>query len=323
MDQISKILLLNQMIKNYDANVLDIDPLVSEFQNVASNHSTYFKDTTLFDEYISALSEMKKLNEKQKDIRLKKIDRLEELLRKEEVKIFQRDYHTYSYRKVDWVVVKDRQAPIDGFTKELKTTIGYYSDWRWAGVELNPGVGNYTDAMLACDPLYILDTNKSKMNEIQSKFSKRFATTRLFGYASLGELPQNQLGIATSINDYEFMPIDPIKDQMREVYSVLRPGGHFIFTYNDCEKEPGINFCGNGYRCYNTKTLMISLVRSLGFDFVEGKNFLDAHSWMVVKKPGDLTSQKLSAPLVKIVTPKITELQKVRYNSTHERYNKK
>ena len=51
---------------------------------------------------------------------------------------------------------------------------------------------------------------------------------------------------------------------------------------------------------------MISLVRGLGFDLVESKNFLDAHSWMVVKKPGDLISQKLSAPLVKIVTPKIT-----------------
>ena len=38
----------------------------------------------------------------------------------------------------------------------------------------------------------------------------------------------------------------------------------------------------------------------LGFDIVKEQCYREANSWMVVKKPGELTTQKLSAPLVKI-----------------------
>ena len=103
------------------------------------------------------------------------------------------------------------------------------------------------------------------------------------------------------------MPIDPIKDEIRKVYSALHPGGYFVFTYNDCEREASLDFL-NGhstYRSYNTKTLMTNMVYGLGFDIIKEQCYRNAHSWMVVKKPGELTSQKLNAPLVMIKTPKI------------------
>lgn len=301
MDQVSKILLLNQMIENYTTNVFDIDDQLDNFQNVALKHSSYFKDKTLHDQYISTLGEMKKLNETQKDIRLKKIKKLQDLLRKEETKIFQRDYYNYSYRIVDSEVVAQRQLPVEGFTSKMKTTISYYCDWKWAGVQLNPGSGEYTDSMIACDPLYLLNDDTTNMSAISHRFNRFFAEKRLFPVKKINKLPQEQIGMAININAYEFMPIDPIKCEMRKVLNALCPGGYFIFTYNDCEKQPGINFCMEGYRCYNTKSLMSSLAQGLGFDIVKTDNFLDTHSWMVVKKPGVRTSQKLSAPLVKIV----------------------
>ncbi len=46
---------------------------------------------------------------------------------------------------------------------------------------------------------------------------------------------------------------------------------------------------------------MSTLAYSIGFDVVSsGSTDNGTHSWMVVKKPGDLTTQKLSAPLVTI-----------------------
>ena len=84
---------------------------------------------------------------------------------------------------------------------------------------------------------------------------------------------------------------------MKQVFSLLKPGGHFIFTYNDCEYEPQIDLC-QGFTSYNTKTIMSALVEIYGFDVVQSKCVRNTHSWMVVKKPGGLTSQKLSAPLV-------------------------
>ena len=48
---------------------------------------------------------------------------------------------------------------------------------------------------------------------------------------------------------------------------------------------------------------MSNMVYGLGFDIVKEQCYRDAQTWMVVKKPGDLTSQKLTAPLVAIETP--------------------
>jgi hypothetical protein len=46
------------------------------------------------------------------------------------------------------------------------------------------------------------------------------------------------------------------------------------------------------------------MVEMFGFDIVKTAEVCNgAHSWMVVKKPGELTSQKLTSPLVKIETP--------------------
>ena len=46
---------------------------------------------------------------------------------------------------------------------------------------------------------------------------------------------------------------------------------------------------------------MTSMVQMFGFDIVKQENYCNgAHSFMVVKRPGKLTSQKLGAPLVEV-----------------------
>jgi hypothetical protein len=123
-------------------------------------------------------------------------------------------------------------------------------------------------------------------------------------YDNLLHLPHEHLGLAVSVNSYEFWPIDPIKTEMQKVYNLLLPGGHFIFTYNDCEQLASLDLCANDYRSYNTKSLMTSMVQMLGFDIVKRKEECNgSHSFMVVKKPGKLVSQKLSSPLIQIETP--------------------
>ena len=60
-----------------------------------------------------------------------------------------------------------------------------------------------------------------------------------------------------------------------------------------------------GYYSYNTKTLMISLVEMLGFEIVKTDVWREAQSYMVVKKPGDLQTQKKSASIVQITPNKL------------------
>jgi len=256
----------------------------------------------LYNELDSALEDMHRINN-EFNTKLDNVDKkIEELLRIQEISVLQRDYETYENNQPTLSLMQERAIDDEKVIQLMSADIGYFSDWRWAGIELNPSTGLLTRSMLACDPLYLYTGNIVDEDNIKSKFNNFFADKRLMMYNDLDKLPQGQLGLATSINCYEFWPVDPIKNEMQKVYNLLRSGGHFIFTYNDCEKEASLDFLSGqvAYRSYNTRSLMINLVEMLGFDIIKEQSFQESHSWMVVKKPGDLTSQKLAAPLVEI-----------------------
>ena len=307
MKLVDKMILFNRFLRNNKDRKLQLDELLASNKEYFQEQSRYWRDKSLYNELDSALDDMQRMNDEYNSS-LDKVDKkISELLREQELVVLRRDYNTYTTQERTLELMQERALKDKEFIKELSTDVGYYSDWRWAGVELNPSTGSLTESMLACDPLYLYTGNIADTDSIRGKFNSFFADKRLMIYDDLDKLPQNQMGVATSINCYEFWPIDPIKDEMRKVYNILCPGGYFIFTYNDCEQEASLDFLAGAeaYRSYNTRTLMKTMVEMLGFDIVKEQCYREANSWMVVKKPGDLTTQKLTAPLVKIDTPKL------------------
>jgi SAM-dependent methyltransferase len=304
MKLVDKMILLTRMIQDTEDYKLDVLPDIQQQQSFYTDQKKYVKDKSLYEQGEEILEEMQLLYKKHDEINKKLKDRISNLLRTEEVAILRRDYDRFALTEPNLDLMEERASTLEAeFIKEISKTIGYYSDWRWAGIELNPSNGILTSSMLACDPLYIYKGNVVDTDNVKNKFNSFFAEKRLMFCDHFHHLPQQQLGLAVSINCYEFWPLDPIKQEMQNVYKALRPGGHYIFTYNDCEKMAGLDFCTNDYRAYNTQTLMSNMVYGLGFDIVKEQCYRDAQTWMVVKKPGDLTSQKLTAPLVAIETP--------------------
>lgn len=266
------------------------------------DQSKYWKDKTLYTNIVDTIHEIQlQYDRLESDIKALE-SKQNELVRKEEVHIFQDDYARYESIPVNLEAVEDRLENYDPeFVEKITAKIQYYSDWRHAGVDLNPTSGNFTRTLLACDPLYVLTSKLVDVDKLKSKFNTFFAERRLYQYSNYDDLPQEQLGLAVNIGEYEHIPIEPIKDELKKVYNLLKPGGYFIFTYNNCEYKASLDFCGI-YRSYNTKTLMKSLTYATGFDTVEEGDFCNgAHSLLIVKKPGELTSLKNSAPVVKVI----------------------
>jgi len=304
MKLVDKMILFNRFLRNNKDRKLQLDELLASNKEYFQEQSRYWRDKSLYNDLDSALDDIQRINDEYNSS-LDKVDKkISELLREQELVVLRRDYDTYATQERTLELMQERALKDKEFINEISADVGYYSDWRWAGVELNPSTGSLTESMLACDPLYLYTGNIADTDGIRSKFNSFFADKRLMIYDDLDKLPQGQLGLATSINCYEFWPIDPIKDEMRKVYNILCPGGYFVFTYNDCEREASLDFLAGAeaYRSYNTRTLMKSMVEMLGFDIVKEQCYREANSWMVVKKPGDLTTQKLSAPLVTIET---------------------
>jgi SAM-dependent methyltransferase len=304
MKLVDKMILLTRMIQDNEDYKLDVISDIQKQHSFHDDQKKYVKDKSLYEQSQSILEEMERLHHEYNAVNKKLKHRILSLLRTEEVAILRRDYDTFARTEPDLGLMVERSTALsDEFLKLIKRDIGYYSDWRWAGVELNPSNGILTNSILACDPLYIYRGNVVDTDNVKNQFNRFFAEKRLMFCDHFHHLPQQQLGLAVSVNCYEFWPLDPIKQEMQNVYNALRPGGHYIFTYNDCEKMAGLDFCTNDYRAYNTQTLMSNMVYGLGFDIVKEQCYRDAQTWMVVKKPGELTSQKLTAPLVTIETP--------------------
>lgn len=300
MKLVDKMIALSSVIKNNSESLLTNDNLL-EKQEFFEKQSLLWKDKSNHESIINILQEMQELADQYN----KQISHVNEeaskLLRKQENEIRQKDYYNYQ-EVVDIQIIQER---IDSYTpaaiNELSLQIGRYSSWQYAGVELNPSTGKLTNKFLACDPLYIYQGHATNPEKVRSQFNSFFGKKRMFFYKNIDDLPNGQLGLAVNIGTYEFMPTDPIKKEMKEIINALAPGGHFLFTYNDCEQIASLDLCVDTYRCYNTKQLMSTLAYSIGFDVVaSGSTDNGTHSWMVVKKPGNLTTQKLSAPLVSI-----------------------
>jgi len=299
-----KMMLFSRFLRDNKDHELNLDELLDIQKSYFQEQSRYWKDKSLYTELDNIVNQLKDLN----GIYNAKLDSINkktnELLRKEELVVLRRDYERYATENCTLELMKQRAISNQEIIDIIRTDVGNYSSWHYAGVELNPSTGSLTESMLACDPLYVYTGNLADTDTIRSNFNNFFAHKRLLIYDNLEDLPQNQFGTATSINCYEFWPIDPIKDEMRKVYNLLRPGGYFIFTYNDCEQLASLDFLSGteSYRSYNTKTLMTNMVQMLGFEIVDEKLHRECYSWMIVKKPGELDSQKLSNPIVKIVT---------------------
>lgn len=325
MKLVDKMVLLTRMLRDNQDYKLEIESDLQVQQSYYQDQSRFFKDKRDHKRLTEVLDKMLLLKKEHDEILHKINSTSSYLLHQEEVEILKRDYDTFATQTPNLDLMQDRIQKLDQqFLSVIKREIGYYSDWRWAGIELNPSNGFLTRAFLSCDPLYLYTGNVVDKEAVKTNFNRFFSEKRMMFYDNLLHLPQQQLGLAVSVNSYEFWPMDPIKTEMQKVYNLLLPGGHFIFSYNDCEQLASLDLCASDYRAYNTKSLMTSMSQMFGFDIVKREELCNGtHSFMVVKKPGTLSSQKLSSPLVKVETPKITELQKFQYKCDHPRYNKK
>lgn len=300
MNLLDKLVVLNKMLEAHASVDLDFSRDVQLNREVFTDSKKFFRNTEKFDNVLAELDQLETQKSKFDIAAKNAVSEINSMLRKLEVNMMQRDYEKHNTIPVSVEDTARRMEVNEDFFEHINTQIGKYSDWRWAGIDMNPGHGKFTHQMLACDPFYVYDNDNTDIEKVKNKFNDFFSERRLMAYSDVETLPINSIGLAINICEFEFLPMDPIKDKLRTVFNILMPGGHFIFTYNDCEKRQSLEQCAYDYRSYNTKTLMESLAYSIGFDIEQSNCINDIDSYMVVKKPGNINSIKLSAPLVSI-----------------------
>lgn len=223
----------------------------------------------------------------------------------EEIKEITRDYHkrgymingSYASNRTSVEGERDlRQMRMHEPTRDkIKSVIGMYTDWRYPGLEIGPGDGQWTEYLVACDPLYLVDIHTEFLTATTEKFNEVYKNklrTYTTKETSLQMLPNHQFGFVFSWNVFNYLTSDLIDEYLGQIYSALRPGGVCMFSYNNAERLGCAILVETGFMSYMPKELLIDLVHKHKFEIIKLTDLEETISWIEIRKPGTLQSIK-------------------------------
>lgn len=195
----------------------------------------------------------------------------------------------------------------DTTTDLVKSRIDLYCDWRYPGMEIGPGDGVWTNLLVANDPLYLIDINPEFLDIAARQFPPEYQN-RLRPYLidrntnELDALPQGQFGFIFAWGVFNFFPELELTSYLQNLYSLLRPGGVLMFSYNNCNNYTQAEFAETGWMSWMPKTKLTKLVTNIGFEIIEFFDPQESISWIEIKKPGKKKSIKAHQVMGEIKT---------------------
>lgn len=190
------------------------------------------------------------------------------------------------------VSLSDEAAAV--FAQRLKL----YTTWQHPGLIFRPVHLTAMHEVVALDPMYLVDTHQELLTSTTQRFTERYQQ-RVRNYviddyakgAMLAQLPQGQFGLVTAQGFLNFKPIDVINRIVTEVYHLLRPGGAFVFTYNNCDYSGAVRLAERSFTCYTPGRLIKQAAVSAGFELNYEHNEINGVGILELGRPG--TKQSL------------------------------
>lgn len=186
--------------------------------------------------------------------------------------------------------------------------LSLYSDWRFPGLVLRPGLEPYTKMLVALDPLYLVDHNLELLEPVVASFTPEYQA-RLRKYSIdessqnfLSTLPAQQFGFVFAHNYMQYKPMLVFQQYLTEIFDLLRPGGTFAFSFNDCDWAGAVKLCENHYHCYTPGHQIVKFAQQLGYEVTFQYHGKENLNWLELSKPGELGTIRGGQTLA-VVTP--------------------
>lgn len=212
------------------------------------------------------------------------------------------DSPEYIYRRSQ----QNNLFEIQSIREEFLGRFGLYANWQYPGMQIRPLWGNITDYIKSLDPLYLVDTNEELFSRVKNLFSKQYQ--RRLRYYTINEeserifeqLPHDQFGFIIAVDYFNFKPFWLISKFLEEFFSLLRPGGVCMFTYNNCDLASGVRQAENRFNSFVPQKDLITIAKGYGFDIIKTVDLQQNISWIELKKPGELTTLRGGQALAEI-----------------------
>lgn len=181
----------------------------------------------------------------------------------------------------------------DVFEQRLKL----YTDWQTPGLIFRPAHLDALNDLVSLDPIYFVDTHSELITPILKNFHddyRRRVRSYIINDACesnfLCRLPQNQFGLVAAQTFLNFKPLEYINTIMAEVFDLLKPGGAFVFTFNNCDYYGSVELAERNFACYTPGRLIKEHAKQVGYNISFEYNEPNVISFLEVVKPGKRTS---------------------------------
>lgn len=187
----------------------------------------------------------------------------------------------------------------------VKQRILLYTSWRYPSLEIGCRDGEWTQFMIAADPLYVMDCFPEFLESTKSRFSEEYQR-RLRSYLlqnnNLDQLPNDQFGFVFSWGYFNYVSLETMKSYLQQIFHKLKPGGMFMFSFNDGDTPAGAGMAQQFAQSYMPKSLLITLCQSMGFIITSEVEHHGNITWLEIQKPGVLTTSKAHQTLGEIMS---------------------
>lgn len=212
----------------------------------------------------------------------------------------------FSNRQLLNTTIGRADLPFDSTLRLLvKTKIKQYCDWHYPGLQLNCSKKEWADCMVTCDPLYLVDSSEAsavrKLTDIISEYPSQYQNRlRLYSVNEhdFSVLPLAQFSIIVCWDFLNYIELASIAEYMQQMFTLLRAGGVFMFSYNNCDIVESAGLAEGNEMSWASAHAIKQLCNDIGYEVItfEDRETNDAHiaycSWVEIRKPGVLTTVK-------------------------------
>jgi len=223
-------------------------------------------------------------------------------------------------------LILNRILPLDPISEKLlRARLAVHASWQYPGMVIRPAHATGLENLVALDPVYLVDTHNDLFSPVRSLFTPEYQ--RRLRYYVIEEytdknifwdLPQKQFGMIYAFRYFEFKPWEILRQYLTEVFDLLRPGGTFLFSFNDCDQWRAVGSVERFFTCYTPGRLIRAHAQAQGYEIVNIHN--DGVWWMELRRPGVLDSIRGGQALATIQR-KVMSMPEVVDKTAQELYN--
>ena len=293
---------------------LNLDPVRKELQTLLNNVMSVRdgnpdvdpENQQYLDHLISQINQIIQLTEVPVTELAQRIGVLNEQINHTVHNLFYNNYELEERRGTVEMVRHNRRISLSADIEHLiKQRILLYTSWRYPSLEIGCRDGEWTQFMIASDPLYVMDYHSEFLDSTKSRFTDEYQR-RLRSYLlkdhDLSVIPDAQFGFIFSWGYFNYVSLDTMRIYLQAIFHKLKPGGIFMFSYNDGDTPAGAGMAEKFAQSYIPKSLLLSFCQSMGYELETDMGQNGSVSWLELRRPGTLTTSKAHQALGEIMS---------------------